>query len=179
MSASSEFNDEQLPGAPATVDKQERRSRLRDASPMQYAIYACGMVSSGGIAIPDCNVPVPNLYRACSALSFGSRPEAASIASSCPSAGGTNKLRLHHAPAGRHSPTNSDEAYHAMLPPPVAVSRRRRTGSVSPEAPHDAAVGAPMGGGGGGGGASSSISEESDGTPVGPPPKKRRSGALS
>ncbi len=82
VSASSEFNEEQLPGAPATVDKQDRRSRLRDASPTQYALvatYACGVVSSGGIAIPDCNVPVPNLYRACSALSCGSRPQDAQI----------------------------------------------------------------------------------------------------
>ena len=61
-----------------------------------------------------------------------------------------------------------------MLPPPVAVSRRRRTGAVSPEVPSGDAqppVGAP-----GIHRTSSSISEESDGTPVGPAPKKRRSG---
>ena len=55
-----------------------------------------------------------------------------------------------------------------MRLPPVAVSRRRRTGVVLPEQlPAD----------GGGGAGSSSVSEESDATPGAPPPKKRRSGA--
>ena len=70
----------------------------------------------------------------------------------------------------RASPTLSEEAQHAMRLPPVAVSRRRRTGVVLPEQlPADA--------GGGGAAGSSSVSEESDATPGAPPPKKRRSGA--
>jgi hypothetical protein len=67
----------------------------------------------------------------------------------------------------RLSPTLSEEAQQAMRLPPVAVSRRRRTGAALPEQlPAD----------GGGGAGSSSVSEESDATPGAPPPKKRRSG---
>ncbi len=85
--------------------------------------------------------------------------------SSCSVSTGAQHLAFAHC---RASPTLSEEAQHAMRLPPVAVSRRRRTGVVLPEQlPADA----------GGGAGSSSVSEESDATPGAPPPKKRRSGA--
>lgn len=159
MSASSDFNEEQLlpPGggaaaglAAAERPSELRRSRLRDTSPTQCAPPGSLFCVSEAQSWPPCMEYLPT-------------PTGVSCIS-CEVPMARQHLLVAHC---RASPTLSEEAQHAMRLPPVAVSRRRRTGVVLPEQlPADA----------GGGAGSSSVSEESDATPGAPPPKKRRSG---